>query len=446
MRISKDHTSDPRQIVLNYSLSLTNNDDVYGVRFSMLEDHANQMAGFVAAYSSAIGICLLVSIVLWVVTQNKRTPVFVLNQLSLNFMVIRSSLYLVHLNGPLSSLSFTFTGIFTPEYQKYCRVVLAANAFEVILITCILCSMTYQIYIIFKSPEVMKLGIILTVFMSMVNTGIVGLYINNAVVSSKVYYNLSNNDARTVRTGSWVTDIPFALFSASVISTCVMLICKLVCAIRSRRYLGLRQFDVFHILLVMSTQTLIVPSILTLINFGVSAFLRNLLVVISILLIVISLPLSSMWASTANNGPMASSASLSFLSRCTSSVSDILSDCSEQKFSLMPRKLSKLTSRTPSSLSRNLLPTTLTSVTDMGLNSIPKLGTPSPSSLPSNIEQIIKEEMNIGVESTHEYLDSTPRRDSFDRIIDQVKEGEFISITSHNVHGSPMEDIPAHRL
>ncbi len=42
----------------------------------------------------------------------------------------------------------------------------------------------------------------------------------------------------------------------------LLLIYKLAHAIKSRRFLGLKQFDSFHILLIMSSQSLIIPSIL----------------------------------------------------------------------------------------------------------------------------------------------------------------------------------------
>ena len=49
----------------------------------------------------------------------------------------------------------------------------------------------------------------------------------------------------------------------------ILLIGKLIIAIRTRRYLGLKQFDSFHILLIGFSQTLIIPSII----FGGSLFL-----------------------------------------------------------------------------------------------------------------------------------------------------------------------------
>lgn len=97
----------------------------------------------------------------------------------------------------------------------------------------------------------------------------------------------------------------------------ILLIGKLIFAIRTRRYLGLKQFDSFHILLIGFSQTLIIPSIILVVHyFYLSQNKDSLLQQISLLLIILMLPLSSLWAQTANNTHnINSSPSLSFISR-----------------------------------------------------------------------------------------------------------------------------------
>lgn len=97
----------------------------------------------------------------------------------------------------------------------------------------------------------------------------------------------------------------------------ILLIGKLIIAIRTRRYLGLKQFDSFHILLIGFSQTLIIPSIILVVHyFYLSQNKDSLLQQISLLLIILMLPLSSLWAQTANNTHnINSSPSLSFISR-----------------------------------------------------------------------------------------------------------------------------------
>ena len=96
----------------------------------------------------------------------------------------------------------------------------------------------------------------------------------------------------------------------------ILLIGKLIIAIRTRRYLGLKQFDSFHILLIGFSQTLIIPSIILVVHyFYLSQNKDSLLQQISLLLIILMLPLSS-YGSTANNTHnINSSPSLSFISR-----------------------------------------------------------------------------------------------------------------------------------
>lgn len=442
MDISFYDNINPQKIPLNYTLPLGNADDVYVVTFGVLDDYVANSFHYIVVYSVGIGACSTLSLALWASCQNKRTPIFVLNQITMTMMMLVSALYLAFFMGPLSSLSFSFTGILIPHTYGSYRVTVAANVFQTILVACIEVSMSYQIFIIFRSPEVRRLGAALTVLSAVAGLTVVGFYINSTVSSARMFRGVFNHSTTTKRAGSWVTDIPFILFSVSINLMSCILACKLFLAIKTRRYLGLKQFDSFHILFIMSTQTMIIPSILVFINYGVSEAKTNVLSAVSVLLVVLSLPLSSMWASAANNNPTPTSSTLAFLNRSESNNSDT-STIVGNRFSLFPGKLSK-SSTTSSSMEKTMkdvlhtvshdhedLPTTLT---DFRLHNDQSFYFSNMSAPPSDIEQIIYGVAGDNIETTNKCLNYSSNRESFDRALDNASTNGFVAVTTHNVN------------
>lgn len=241
----------------------------------------------------------------------------------LTVFVIRSSLYLAYLLGPLGTLSFDLTGIVARDDIYKFQVSIAANAFQVILIALIQASMNYQLYTMFKSTGIKRLGTVLSVITGMLSLTTIAFYIHaNVAIGLHLTNYFLHPDRVSTQLNAKLKSIPSILFAASVLLVLIILMTKLVLAVRTRRYLGLKQFDSFQVLLVMSTQTLIVPSILTIATYYQTK--PNLvLLTLSLLLISINLPLSSMWALAANNSPDLVSGSISFVSTNISEKTDI---------------------------------------------------------------------------------------------------------------------------
>lgn len=200
-------------------------------------------------------------------------------------------------------------------------------------------TVVFQIYIIFKSPEVRHLGYILTGAASALALTIVALYIHSTVISAvQLKEQLLMHEIKI--TNSWVNNVPIILFSASLNVMCIILIAKLALAIKTRRYLGLKQFDGLHILMITSTQTFIVPSVLMIVNYKQSSSYLTLLANISVILVVCNLPLSSLWAASANNSSTPTSSANTVFSRWDSKFSD--TETIAHELPLIPGKAEKL--------------------------------------------------------------------------------------------------------
>lgn len=318
MNVSTAFSSDPRFVELYYSVL---GDDV-AVTFEDLDVYMKDSITFGIVYGVALGAAIVLLVFHWMIIKSKRTPMFVLNQLSLVLLVIKSALYLTYLLGPLASLAFSFTGMLIPDTYNSYRVTVASNVIHTLLIATIEASLCYQIFIVFHSPSDRKLGIVLTTLFSSISLTTVALYIYTTATTAIMYRQLFSESQNVAREGTWANNIQFIFFATSInLITCI-LIMKLVLAIRTRRYLGLKKFDSFHILTLMSTQVMIVPSILVIVNYKSDKYSNTVLATISIIIIVLLLPFSAMWSASANNSPMPSSASLSFLSKTPTNNSD----------------------------------------------------------------------------------------------------------------------------
>lgn len=348
MEVQEISGLNPEYIMLNFTLP--GYERMSSIPFKALDDYMNYMITWGIIYGVGVGTALLTLALLWIIIKNKKTPMFWLNQCSLLLLVIRCLLQFAYLLGPLSRMGFSFTGILIPNTYYSYKTTVATNVIHTLLIGLIEASFCYQVFIIFRSPEVRKLGYALTGVCAAIGITVFGLYINSTISVAKTYSDLFNHSRTVRRVGSWVNNGPFILFSVSVSVTSIFLIIKLLFAIKTRRYLGLKQFSILHILLIVSTQTLFVPSILVIINYKNLNLNSTTLSALSIILVVIFLPLSSMWASSANNSPIPSSSTSSILYKSSSNSSSTSKSTNTTYFSrgegsdvysLFPQKLSK---------------------------------------------------------------------------------------------------------
>ncbi|GEQ67388.1 hypothetical protein JCM33374_g1052 [Metschnikowia sp. JCM 33374] len=283
----------PANLPINYTVA----DTVFTITFSKLDATLRESIRLGFAQGLGIGAASLLLFVSWFIVINKKTPMFILHQISLFLLIIRSGLYLGYLLGPFNSLGFKFTGLFDNNWDSF-YVTIAVNTFYVLLIACIECILVFQIYVIFKSSKARSPSLIFPIISAALGVVVVVLYV------IAVTHNLMRVKAEMTQRyrlfTSWETNIPFVMFAVSINYTCVLLVAKLVVAVRTRRVLGLKQFDAMHILLIMSTQTCIIPSIMVIYSYT-PASQSSIYLNLSVIVVVCNLPFSSLWATAANN-------------------------------------------------------------------------------------------------------------------------------------------------
>ncbi|KOH50927.1 STE2p Receptor for alpha-factor pheromone [Saccharomyces cerevisiae] len=261
-----DPTYNPGQSTINYT-------SIYGngttITFDELQGLVNSTVTQAIMFGVRCGAAALTLIVMWMTSRSRKTPIFIINQVSLFLIILHSALYFKYLLSNYSSVTYALTGF--PQFisRGDVHVYGATNIIQVLLVASIETSLVnYYSYHVFVSAV----------------KGMIVTY-NDVSATQGKYFNAST-----------------ILLASSINFMSFVLVVKLILAIRSRRFLGLKQFDSFHILLIMSCQSLLVPSIIFILAYSLKPNQgTDVLTTVATLLAVLSLPLSSMWATAANN-------------------------------------------------------------------------------------------------------------------------------------------------
>lgn len=304
------------------SLSFITYTSAYGsdtqLSFEQLESLAQTRLTQGILFGTRIGAAGLAIIVLWMITKNRKTPIFVINQVSLSFLFLHSVLYIGYLFRHYASIIYNLTMFtdFVPRSDVYLYG--AINIFQVLLVISIEVSLTYQIRVIFKSDNYKRIGRVLMVISIVLAVVTAVMYLVTAIKSMITIYSDISGNPDTV-----LFNVSTILLSCSVNFMTLILTSKLLLAIRSRRFLGLKQFDSFHILMIMSCQTLILPSIFFILAYALNKNQgTDTLASVATLLVTLSLPLSSMWATAANNSSYPTSVNTQYSSSMYDTESD----------------------------------------------------------------------------------------------------------------------------
>ncbi|AGO10980.1 AaceriAFR522Cp [[Ashbya] aceris (nom. inval.)] len=293
-----DPSYDPGQSLLTYVSKFSNETTL---SFNELDDYIKGRVRIGILTGVTIAAAGLLLIILWMVSKRKRTPIFIANQVSLLLTVVHGGLLVQNMLGSFNSATYTMTRF--PQHVKRSDVHFygAGNMLMVLLIASIQASLIIQVHVIFRADNYRRVGFILTMISASLGVSTVAFYLFTAVTSMiDVYNDISKH------TNELYFSIATIMMATSVNFMTLILSVKLFLAIRSRRFLGLKQFDAFHILFIMSMQTMICPSVMFILAYATELAGTDTLANIATLLVTLSLPLSSMWA-TSSNSPIPSS-------------------------------------------------------------------------------------------------------------------------------------------
>ncbi|OLL23185.1 Pheromone P-factor receptor [Neolecta irregularis DAH-3] len=255
------------------------------VPLSDIEIYEGTRVHSAALFSALIAAAGIMIIMLAVVTKpaKRKTPVFFMNLASLIALLLSSSLSLSYYLSSWVGIYVQFTGDFEPVSKMDQDVSIAGACSRVLLITCIEISLVLQCRIICSTSR--KVKFLLTAFAVAIASAVVILWIYLTVLGIQSG-NGPSDQAHLARQ---------IVYSASIYFFSAIFVSKLVQTIMLRRRLGLEQFGPIQIITIMGCQTMFVPALVTLLDHWVQ---WGSIAPLATSLVVLSLPLSSIWASS----------------------------------------------------------------------------------------------------------------------------------------------------
>ncbi|KAG5363753.1 Pheromone alpha factor receptor [Yarrowia sp. B02] len=256
-----------------------------------------------------IGAAVLTLIAMHLVSKKSRTKLlFLANQMSIIFLIVHAALYFRFLLGPFGSILLMSTGLIDPHADETNEnnVSVATNIFVLLMILSVQLSLAVQTRSVFHAW--LKSRIYVTIGLIFISLVVTTFWITHTIVSCFVL--TTDRDMTFMGWTRLASDVSFA---TSISLASLVLLAKLVAAIRVRKTLGKKPLGYTKVLVIMSTQSLVVPSILIIINYALPQKDSWILSGVAYLIVVLSLPLSSIWATTVNDDEMQSNYLMSAL-------------------------------------------------------------------------------------------------------------------------------------
>lgn len=295
--------SDPT--LLYQYVNITTMQGVVKINLQALDSFQRQRMLLVALFAVRAGCSALVSILLFLLTPRRTTPVYVFNQTSLILFFVQSTLFLVNAFSPFGAISTVFTKSYADVTIANVNVSVATSVFQLLFIITIQCSLVFQARTVF--PRQSKAQILATMVLGCMSLATITLYTLYIAQTCWVATNPRGIPLFKGRFGNKLPSISQIMFAASISLSTFIFVGKLIVAIRTRRVLGLKQFGPLQIVCIMGAQSMIIPAVLTVVSFAKPGMFH--IYSMAPFTVVVSLPLSAMWAASANTTPVPTSTS-----------------------------------------------------------------------------------------------------------------------------------------
>ncbi|KAL1963098.1 hypothetical protein VTN77DRAFT_8744 [Rasamsonia byssochlamydoides] len=243
-------------------------------------------------YGSQVGASIVTFVILLLLTktEKRRSAVFALNALALLLNISRMVCEALYFTSDFFKVYPFFAGDYSEVPASAYATQILAVVLTFLLLICIEISLVLQAMVVCTNlPDTHK-RIILTVsvVVALVPIGFrLGMVVENAKFIAK---------AESFSSFIWLQSANTILLTVSICFFCAMFVIKLGYTIWKRRQLGLGQFGPIQAIFIMGCQTMIVPAIFSILQYVTSVPEINSNI---FTLVVISLPLSSLWAAAA---------------------------------------------------------------------------------------------------------------------------------------------------
>ncbi|KAJ5950153.1 Fungal pheromone mating factor STE2 GPCR [Penicillium vulpinum] len=243
-------------------------------------------------YGCQFGASFTLLLILLLLTQSdkRRSAVFIMNGLALFFNSGRLLFQVIHFSTGFEQVYPFVSGDYSTVPWTAYAVSIVAVVLTTLVIVCIEVSLVIQVHVVCStlSRRYRHPILVLSILVALVPIGFrsAWMVVNCSAIVSLVY----------LEKMWWIESATNICVTISICFFCVIFVTKLGFAIKQRRRLRVREFGPMKVIFVMGCQTMVVPAIFSIIQYYITVpeLASNV-----VTLVVISLPLSSIWAGAA---------------------------------------------------------------------------------------------------------------------------------------------------
>ncbi|OJJ80076.1 alpha-factor pheromone receptor STE2 [Aspergillus glaucus CBS 516.65] len=231
---------------------------------------------------------LLIVLILLTRAEKRSSTAFWLNSLALVSNVARLLCQLIYFTGPLVRLYPIFAGDYSRVPRSAYADSIVGAAFSFLAVVFMEVSLVLQVQVVCVTLRNWYRQVLLAVSVLVAMIPI-GFRFALLVINSMSIMDLE------VISSTWLENATNVVVTVSICFFCTIFVVKLGFVIKLRKKLGVREYGPMNVIFVMGCQTMIIPALFSILQYFVHVpeLYSNVLT-----LVIISLPLSSIWASS----------------------------------------------------------------------------------------------------------------------------------------------------
>lgn len=206
-------------------------------------------------YASQIGASIVMFVVILLLTKDskRRSPLFIINVISLALSIVRSLLQTLYWTGPFSEPYAYFSG----DYSAVPRSAYANSVASIVMTLLLLC--TVELSLVLQTRVVCttlrdSYRLIIIALSILITLLTVGFRFADMVANAIAITNLETTYSLT-----WLASAALIMETISIWYFCLIFVAKLGFTLYQRKKLGLRQWGPMQIVCIMGGCTLVIP-------------------------------------------------------------------------------------------------------------------------------------------------------------------------------------------
>ncbi|KAI5235205.1 hypothetical protein E4T43_09434 [Aureobasidium subglaciale] len=253
--------------------------------------------GIIPGVQFGASLLLLLVLVLLSKHDKRRSPVFIFNAAALLFNAMYALLQCCVVTSSFWDIYPILVGDYGVVTPGARRLTVAVSVFVTFVATCIEVSLVLQVHVVsitLRTWQKMSVLVVST-FVAVVATG---FRIAQSTISVRCIYKAEEFCSTT----SWLAKAKDITLTLSICFFSAIFCAKLGWSLRERRKLGMKQFGSMQVIFIGGFQTMFIPAIISLIQFINAENVHNIGTNV-LTATCISLPLTSLWASSQAASP-----------------------------------------------------------------------------------------------------------------------------------------------